>query len=449
MDAQANLAYTLVAAAPSPADTGTTLDVTGGTGTRFPAVPFNATIWPADTMPDPTNAEIVRVTNITTDTLTITRAQESTTARTVIVGDQIAATITKLTFDDVISAIDAVSAVAAAVEIHASAASAAATSADAHAATASAAATSADAHAAAASAAATSVDARVNTVSNLVSALTSALNSLSNVVSDSLSAGTAASNAVSAALVSVDAHAGAASAAATSADAHAAAASAAATSILAGISAVSAKQSGGTSVRGLQSIVNALSDRLSGVVGGTGSVTSTEVSAGDAATSATAAQALSVLSAMTLGTLHVVQDNQTFAANALSDISGMSAVVSAGVTYELDAKLLINKGTLSGTLAGLTFPAMTFIRGGIDMYVSLAAAAGGANKGWVAFDGDSASGSNIVSAASATATSSWALYWAVLKASATGTVQLKLGTGLSLTAATILPGSYLKMLKLQ
>ena len=50
-------------------------------------------IWPAGAQPLSTNAEIVRVTARSTDTLTITRAQESTSARTVVVGDQIMAAI--------------------------------------------------------------------------------------------------------------------------------------------------------------------------------------------------------------------------------------------------------------------------------------------------------------------------------------------------------------------
>ena len=100
-DAHANFAVSAVATAPSPATSGTSLVVTAGHGSRFPAVPFNATIWPSGSSPDPSNAEIVRVTARSTDTLTITRAQESTTARTVVVGDLIAATITAKTLTDV------------------------------------------------------------------------------------------------------------------------------------------------------------------------------------------------------------------------------------------------------------------------------------------------------------------------------------------------------------
>ena len=100
-DAHANLAVSTVGTAPSPATSGTSLVVEAGHGTRFPAVPFNATIWAAGSAPDPSNAEIVRVTSISTNTLTITRAQESTSARTVVVGDNIAATITAQTITDI------------------------------------------------------------------------------------------------------------------------------------------------------------------------------------------------------------------------------------------------------------------------------------------------------------------------------------------------------------
>jgi hypothetical protein len=100
-DSHKNFAYSTVATAPSPATSGTSLVVASGTGALFPTVPFNATIWPTAVNPSATNAEIVRVTAISTDTLTITRAQESTSARTVVIGDQISATITAKTLTDV------------------------------------------------------------------------------------------------------------------------------------------------------------------------------------------------------------------------------------------------------------------------------------------------------------------------------------------------------------
>lgn len=101
MDAHKNFAYSTVASAPSPASSGTSLVVAAGQGALFPTPPFNASVWPVGTQPLTTNAEIVRVTGIATDTLTIVRAQESTAARTVVVGDQIAATITAKTLTDV------------------------------------------------------------------------------------------------------------------------------------------------------------------------------------------------------------------------------------------------------------------------------------------------------------------------------------------------------------
>jgi len=99
-DAHKNFAYSLIAAAPDPATTGVSLVVTAGQGALFPAVPFNVTIWQAGVQPISTNAEIVRVTAIATDTLTIVRQQEGTSARTIVVGDQIAATITAKSLND-------------------------------------------------------------------------------------------------------------------------------------------------------------------------------------------------------------------------------------------------------------------------------------------------------------------------------------------------------------
>lgn len=100
MDAIANFSYSTVATAPSPAASGTSLVLTAGQGTRFPATPFNAVVWPFGAIPTPANAEIVRVTTRATDTLTLTRTQESTSARTIVVGDQIAAAITAKTLTD-------------------------------------------------------------------------------------------------------------------------------------------------------------------------------------------------------------------------------------------------------------------------------------------------------------------------------------------------------------
>lgn len=93
-DAHANFAYSTIATAPSPAISGTSLTVQTGDGARFPTAPFNATVWPAGEQPTLENSEIVRVTNISTDTFTIIRGQEDSGSEPIVVGDQIAATIT-------------------------------------------------------------------------------------------------------------------------------------------------------------------------------------------------------------------------------------------------------------------------------------------------------------------------------------------------------------------
>lgn len=100
-DAHKNFPYSTVATAPSPATTGTSLVLAAGGGALIPAVPFNAVIWPVSVQPLASNAEIVRVTAIVTDTITITRNREGTSARTVVVGDQFAASITAKTLADV------------------------------------------------------------------------------------------------------------------------------------------------------------------------------------------------------------------------------------------------------------------------------------------------------------------------------------------------------------
>jgi hypothetical protein len=81
-----DFATSLVATAPSPATSGTSLVVTAGHGARFPAATFWATIHPADELPTLDNGELVSVTAVSTDTFTIVRAQGDTTAKSVAVG---------------------------------------------------------------------------------------------------------------------------------------------------------------------------------------------------------------------------------------------------------------------------------------------------------------------------------------------------------------------------
>lgn len=107
-DQHKNFAYSTVATAPSPPAAGTTLVLQSGGGSNFPATPFNAVVWPTNAQPLASNAEIVRVTSITRDTLTIVRAQEGTIARVIRTNDQISAAITAKTFTDVESKVTSV-----------------------------------------------------------------------------------------------------------------------------------------------------------------------------------------------------------------------------------------------------------------------------------------------------------------------------------------------------
>jgi hypothetical protein len=93
-DGRKNLASTTVAVAPIPASSGVTLTVATGQGSWLPAVPFNVTAWPDGQAATPANAEIVRVTDVTGDVVTMTRAQEGTSAKSIAVGWNFAATIT-------------------------------------------------------------------------------------------------------------------------------------------------------------------------------------------------------------------------------------------------------------------------------------------------------------------------------------------------------------------
>lgn len=100
-DTHTNLAYTLVATAPSPAISGTSLVVTATYGATLGTPPFNMTVWATGVAPTTANAEIVRVTGISTDTLTIVRGQEGSGARSIQVGDQIANSITAKVLTDI------------------------------------------------------------------------------------------------------------------------------------------------------------------------------------------------------------------------------------------------------------------------------------------------------------------------------------------------------------
>lgn len=100
-DAHVNFGYSVVLAPPSPPASGTSLILAAGGGALMPTAPFNAVVWPVGALPLGGNAEVVRVTAISTDTLTIVRQQEGSSARAITVGDQFSAAITAKTLTDV------------------------------------------------------------------------------------------------------------------------------------------------------------------------------------------------------------------------------------------------------------------------------------------------------------------------------------------------------------
>lgn len=81
-----DFATALIQTAPSPATSGTSLVLASAMGVRFPAVPFNAVAHPDGQLPTLDNAERVTVTAVSTDTLTIVRAQGNTTAKSIAAG---------------------------------------------------------------------------------------------------------------------------------------------------------------------------------------------------------------------------------------------------------------------------------------------------------------------------------------------------------------------------
>lgn len=100
-DSKKNFSYSVIATAPSPATSGTSLNVAPSDGTKFPTPPFNAVVWPPDVQPTSDNAEVIRVTAIVGDVFTITRAQEGSTARSIALNDQIAVNITAKSLTDI------------------------------------------------------------------------------------------------------------------------------------------------------------------------------------------------------------------------------------------------------------------------------------------------------------------------------------------------------------
>lgn len=106
-DPHKNFVYSTVATAPSPASSGTSLVVQAGDGALFPDPASLGAYNCVCTNAAGTVAEVVRVTARSTDTLTITRAQESSSARSIVVGDPFFLAITAKALTDVETAVNA------------------------------------------------------------------------------------------------------------------------------------------------------------------------------------------------------------------------------------------------------------------------------------------------------------------------------------------------------
>lgn len=104
MDVRQNFGYSTIQNTPSTG--GTSFIVETGHGTRFLAN-TNVVVCPLGERPTVDNAEVVRITGISTDTLTVTRAQEGTSAVDVDTSYQVFDAITKKDFDDIETEIDA------------------------------------------------------------------------------------------------------------------------------------------------------------------------------------------------------------------------------------------------------------------------------------------------------------------------------------------------------
>jgi hypothetical protein len=337
-----------------------------------------------------------------------------------------------------------------------------------------------DTHANTASAAATSVDARVNTISNQVSiisalvftsvsarsvgvstkGLQSALNALSNTMSatrsavSNVSATSAGGGSATGLQAVIDALSNkistivAGSQSVTSAEY---VSTLSVVSHLASIVSNVSAQSAGGSATGLQNVINMLSNKISQAGGGAGSVTSNEASA----ISAQAASALSAAKPMT----RVVEGNQTISSSALTNVSGLCVALSAGVLYKMEAFLFITKGAAGTPIKyGLTFPAMTRIRGKIYNAVSNAQSVGGVITTGTSvaqyfgqhanFEGDSASGSVLLSTVSAALLSTFGVYNAVMRVSTAGNIVIQAAGAGGASAIVVQPDSYIQVFKI-
>lgn len=226
-----------------------------------------------------------------------------------------------------------------------------------------------------------------------------------------------------------DAHASTASAAATSADTHANTASAAATSVDGRVnsvntflSGISARSVGGVSTHGIQSVINALSNRISAIPGGGSTNAYSYVSAG-----------------------------QAICANAFTDISGLCVSVSAGGIYKLEGQVMFSCSAATGNSFTLVFPTMSVAAG--QLRTPFLNPVPGTSVGYSAIAwgnfGTAGSGSALISANFAAGALFDLIIDGVMNVNTTGVIKVQARGSVATNTITITPGSYLKVFKIR
>lgn len=201
----------------------------------------------------------------------------------------------------------------------------------------------------------------------------------------------------------------------------------------------------------LSQAVSVLSQAVS-VISQSNSVLSQAVSVLSQAVSVLS-QNVSVLSNLVCGpVLRVLSTIQTISATILTNISGFSVSVVAAGVYRLDAMLMINRGAAAQPYGyGMTFPAMKYTRGNVFEGTSVVQT-DPTILGQVAhhaiWEGDSASGSILLSTVSAALLSTIIMYAGLFKVSTTGTLQLQALGSAGAAALQIVDGSYMQVFRL-
>jgi hypothetical protein len=186
------------------------------------------------------------------------------------------------------------------------------------------------------------------------------------------------------------------------------------------VSLVSTVSAAGTAV-GLQSVVNALSARIAAIPGGS--------------------------SAAPIGR---VSTANVICAAALANLSGLTVSVSVGGQYELRGMIIYSVSAITGHAFGLTFPAMTQAAGMLQGATSTTLTGGSTFSSMVYGPfGAADSGGAVWSAIAGTAGTKYFLNIdGALLPSATGKVVAQARGSVATNAVTILPGSFLRVFRL-